>query len=272
MITVLLESVLSAASEIANGRPRLEARALTRRFGGVAAVNDVSFTLGHGEILGLIGPNGAGKTTLFDLLAGTVAPTSGTVVIGGRSVEALGPHRRLAHGLGRTFQIPRPFPEMTVLENVLTARQAQAGERPLDVLFRPGLIRAEEQAAREKAGELLDFLTLGRLAYEPARVLSGGQRKLLELARVMMARPSIILLDEPAAGVHPTLLDVIADRIEAIHARGVAFLLIEHNIDLVRRLCGRVLVMAGGGLLCVGTPAEVTADARVRDAYLGGSA
>lgn len=249
----------------------LSVRDVTKRYGGLTAVNAVSFDVARGEIFGLIGPNGAGKTTMFDLVAGSAVPTSGSIWLDGRDISAEPAHARIGRGLARTFQIPKPFPELTLLENVMIARQGQTGERLLMNFLAPRKVRAEEAAARDKAMELLEFLLLGRLAHEPARVLSGGQRKLLELARVMMADPEIILLDEPAAGVNATLLETIIDRIRAINARGVTFLLIEHNIDMVSRLCHRVLVMANGQRLTEGTADEVARDPRVIEAYLGGA-
>ncbi len=252
--------------------PVLLARNLTKRFGGVAAVSDMSLTVGRGEVLGLIGPNGAGKTTMFDLLAGSVAPTSGTIHLMGQDITGQPAHRRLAGGMGRTFQIPRPFPELTLLENMMLARQDQTGERFWANFTAPGRVSAEERAAREKALGLLDLVALRRLADDPARILSGGQRKLLELARVMMADPKVILLDEPAAGVNPALLEVLIARIQQINASSVTFVLIEHNIDMVSRLCNRIVVMAQGGLLFEGRPDEVARDPRVIEAYLGGVA
>ena len=253
-------------------RPVLSAKNVVRRFGGVFAVNDVSFDVRQGEILGLIGPNGAGKTTMFDLLAGSVVPSSGEIILNGTPVAGEAAHHRIGRGLGRTFQIPRPLPNLTLLDNVMLAAQGQAGERLLSNFLNPWKVAAQEKAGRMKALELLDLVHLTRLAHEPARVLSGGQRKLLELARVMMADPALILLDEPAAGVNATLLETIIDRIRDINQRGVTFLLIEHNIDMVTRLCHRVLVMASGQLLCEGTPDEVARDPRVIEAYLGGPA
>lgn len=249
----------------------LSVRGVRKLYGGLVAADDVSFDVKRGEIFGLIGPNGAGKTTMFDLVAGSAVPTAGSIRLGDRDVTSEPAHRRIHRGLARTFQIPKPFPELSLLENVLIARQDQTGEQLLMNFLRPGKVRAEEALAREKALELLDFLMLGRLAHEQARVLSGGQRKLLELARVMMADPRIILLDEPAAGVNATLLETIIDRIKAINARGVTFLLIEHNIDMVSRLCHRVLVMANGQRLTEGTPDEVARNPRVIEAYLGGA-
>ncbi len=256
----------------AQGSSVLGARNVVRHFGGLYAVNDVSFDVRKGEILGLIGPNGAGKTTMFDLLAGSIAPSSGEIVLNGVAVSGEPAHRRIGRGLGRTFQIPRPLANLSLVENVMLAEQGQAGERLLANFLQPFRVAAQERAAEEKAMDLLDLVSLSRLAHEPARVVSGGQRKLLELARVMMADPAIILLDEPAAGVNATLLEVIIDRIREINQRGVTFLLIEHNIDMVSRLCHRVLVMAAGQLICEGTAAEVARDPRVIEAYLGGAA
>ncbi len=265
-----MSSALSSDAD--PGGPVLMARNVVRRFGGLYAVNDVSFDVRRGEILGLIGPNGAGKTTMFDLLAGSVLPSSGQIVLNGITVSGEPAHRRIGRGLGRTFQIPRPLANLSLVENVMLAGQGQTGESLIANFLRPWKVRAEERLAEDKAMDLLDLVTLSKLAHEPARVLSGGQRKLLELARVMMADPAIILLDEPAAGVNATLLEVIMDRIREINARGVTFLLIEHNIDMVTRLCHRVLVMAGGQLICEGTASEVARDPRVIEAYLGGAA
>jgi len=252
--------------------PRLSARAVVKRFGGIAAVDGVSFDLAEGEILGLIGPNGAGKTTLFDCLAGSQTPTSGTILLGERRIDTLAPHRRIGAGLARTFQIPRPFPELSVLDNVLLGRQHQAGEHVLPNWFSPGRVGREERDAREKARALIDFVTLSRLADSPARMLSGGQRKLLELARVLMANPTVILLDEPAAGVNPSLLETIIERIAELNRSGMTFLLIEHNMDMVARLCSRAIVMAAGSVIAEGTPEAVSRDPVVIDAYLGGVA
>ena len=248
----------------------LDVQSVTKRFGGATAVADVSLRVAAGEIAGLIGPNGAGKTTLFNLIAGTFRPTSGEIRLDGASITDEQPHRRMVRGLGRTFQIPRPFAGMTLVENLLTAGQEQTGESMLANWFMPSRIARQERANVDKAMALLEFLGLAKLAREPARVLSGGQRKLLELGRVLMADPHLILLDEPGAGVNPTLLETIIDRIAEINRRGVTFFIIEHNMDLVARLCRHVFVMSAGRMLFEGTPAAAVNDAAVIDAYLGG--
>jgi branched-chain amino acid transport system ATP-binding protein len=266
--------IMQPASDLAHtfATPPLEARDVVKGFGGLRAVDGMSIALQRGELLGLIGPNGAGKTTLFNLLAGSLKPSAGSILINGADMTVAGPEARIANGVGRTFQIPRPFAEMTVLENVLTGGQSQSGERAWLNIVRPGRVAAEERAAVDKARALLDFVTLSRLEHEPARVLSGGQRKLLELARILMADPDTILLDEPAAGVNPTLLELIIDRVLDLNAQGTAILLIEHNMEMVSRLCSRVVVMAGGRFLTEGTPDDIARDPAVVDAYLGGVA
>ena len=256
----------------ANLTAMLELIDVTRSFGGARAVDGVSLRVAGGAITGLIGPNGAGKTTLFNVIAGSLPPSSGRVVLGGRDIGGAPAHTRLAAGLARTFQIPKPFAAMTVLENLLLAAPAQRGERPFANWLFAGAVARQERANVHKAQEILAFLALERLSGAPAATLSGGQRKLLELARVLMAEPRIVLLDEPAAGVNPTLLETIIDRIAALHARGLTFLIVEHNLDLIARLCSQVHVMAGGKLLVSGTPEAVTRDTRVVEAYLGGVA
>jgi branched-chain amino acid transport system ATP-binding protein len=248
----------------------LEAIGVSKHFGGVKAVDDVSFRVERGSIVGLIGPNGAGKTTMFDLIAGAQRPTGGRILLDGQALDGLAAQHRISHGLGRTFQIPRPFGEMTVLENLLLAAQGQAGERILPNWLPGKRVARQERDNLGKARRLLEFLTLDALASEPARILSGGQRKLLELARVLMAEPEIVLLDEPAAGVNPTLLETIMARIVEINRQGVTFLVIEHNMEVVARLCAKVVVMASGRLLREGAPEAVAHDAQVIEAYLGG--
>ncbi len=261
-----------ASARIGDAPPVLAAEALVKRFGGVAAIDGVSLAVRSGEIIGLIGPNGAGKTTLFDLLAGEQEPSSGRILLNGKIAESAAPAARLAAGLGRTFQIPRPFAGMTLVENVMLSAQGQTGERLWPNWLAPRRVAREERANFAKAMEILKFIALDGLAKQPARVLSGGQRKLLEIGRVLMAGPTLLLLDEPAAGVNPSLLNVIVERIFEINRQGVAVLVIEHNMDVIVRLCGRVLVMAAGKLLCEGRPDEVIRDPRVVEAYFGDGA
>ena len=250
----------------------LEVENVVRSFGALRAVDRVSLRVPGGSITGLIGPNGAGKTTLFNTIAGMLRPQAGEIRLAGQRIDGLRPDQVFDRGLGRTFQIPRPLAALTVMENLLLAPRQQSGERLWNNWLRPARVRSEEAAHRGKAREVLDFVGFAQLADQPARVLSGGQQKLLELARVLMVDPRVILLDEPAAGVNPSLLESLLERIVELHRRGVTFLLIEHNMDVVMRLCDPVVVMAQGRLVMQGGPAEVRADARVIEAYLGEAA
>ena len=245
---------------------------VVKAFGALRAVDDVSLQVREATITGLIGPNGAGKTTLFNTIAGALRPDAGRIRLGARRIDGLRPDQVFHCGLGRTFQIPRPLRSLSVLENLMLVPTGQSGERFWNTWTRRGRIRREEAVHRDKAREVIDFMGLAHLAGEPAAVLSGGQQKLLELARVLMVDPSIILLDEPAAGVNPVLLETLVERILALHRRGVTFLLIEHNMDLVMRLCDPVVVMAQGRIVMQGSPQAVRADPRVIDAYLGEAA
>lgn len=249
--------------------PMLRLDGVTKRFGGFTAVDGVGFDLPRGAIGGLIGPTGAGKTTLFNALAGLVPPDSGRVELDGVPIHGLAPNRVFAAGLARTFQIPRPFPEMSVLENTMIVGTNQAGERFWMNWVAPGRVSAEERALRAKAEEVIDFCGLTRVRGDAAGTLSGGQLKLLELARVMMADPKIILLDEPAAGVNPTLMASLVDKIKALNARGQTFLIIEHNMDVVMSICDPIFVMAQGRLIYQGDAAGARAEPAVLDAYLG---
>jgi branched-chain amino acid transport system ATP-binding protein len=242
---------------------------VSKSFGGHHAVDGVSFSLQAGSIGALIGPNGAGKSTLFNCVAGFLRPSSGRIFLDGRDVTGLAACDVFAAGLARTFQIPRPFPEMSVLENVMVAGTAQAGERFWNNWIRPGLVREQEKRNREAARHWIDFVGLSELEQKPARILSGGQRKLLELARAMVSKPKLVLLDEPGAGVNPVLLDQIVDKVTAMNRAGTTFLIIEHNMDLVASLCQPVMVMAAGKLLLSGDAGAVLSDARVVEAYLG---
>ena len=252
-----------------NEQALLVAHELNKVFGGHRAVDSLSFSLARGAIGGLIGPNGAGKTTLFNCLAGHLKPSAGTVLLDGQSIGGASPSRIFGAGLARTFQIPRPFPEMSVIENVMLAPTGQLGERFWANWLRPRAVAAQERRTRDAARHWLDFVGLTTLQDQPARVLSGGQRKLLELARVMVAEPKLVLLDEPGAGVNPALLDQIVDKVGVLNRQGVTFLIIEHNMDLVMTLCNPVMVMAQGRLLVSGDAASVLRDPRVVEAYLG---
>jgi len=254
-----------------NDDSMLRTAAVSMRFGGVKVLDSVSLSLAAGDLSGLIGPNGAGKSTFFDVLAGARRPTSGQVFMRGNAIEKRAAHTRLRMGVGRTFQIPRPFASLSVLENAMLGCQRHPGEGILANWLTPKRVARFETAARARAMEILEFVTLAKHAHQPAGILSGGQRKLLELARVLMAEPALILLDEPAAGVNPALLDVIMERIAALNQRGMTFLIVEHNMDLIARLCRHVFVMSAGMLLCEGKPAEVARDGRVVDVYLGGT-
>lgn len=247
----------------------LSLRGITKRFDGFTAVDGVGFDVPRGVIAGLIGPNGAGKTTLFSTLAGSLVPDEGEATLGGQRITGLGPDRVFATGLARTFQIPRPFPEMTVLENAMIVPRDQAGERFWMNWVAPGRVTAQERAVRKQAEDVIEFCGLTRVRGDQARTLSGGQLKLLELARVMMADPKIILLDEPAAGVNPSLMETLVDKILALNARGQTFLIIEHNMDVVMRICAPLFVMAQGKLIYQGEPEGARADKGVLDAYLG---
>ena len=278
-IIVHVRRILPGLDQNGNSEPRaaapqwsamLRLEAVTRRFGGVTAVDQVSFAVETGSITAVIGPNGAGKTTLFNCVAGLFPPSSGQISFEGRPIHGLRPDAIFQRGLARTFQIPRPFPQMTLLDNVMLAPRGQSGERVFDNWLNPRRVAREEAANHDKSLHWLDFVGLGDLADRPAHILSGGQRKLLELARVMAAEPRLVLLDEPGAGVNPKLLDTIVEKIAALNRTGITFLLIEHNMDLVAALSQTVVVMAEGRVLTTGDAATVTRDPRVIDAYLGG--
>jgi branched-chain amino acid transport system ATP-binding protein len=254
-----------------NVAPILEVRDLVKSFGGLRAVDRCSFRVGEGRITGLIGPNGAGKTTLFNLITGFLHPDAGRVLFRGQDVTGRAPHQIFRHGICRTFQIPREFREMTVLENLMLVPSDQIGERLWAPWFAPARVRRQEMRNRDKALGVLAFVGLLELRDEYARALSGGQKKLLELARAMMADPDLLLLDEPGAGVNPTLMKSLVQYIRRIvDERGVTVLLIEHDMNLVMTLCNPIIVMAEGRPLLEGPPQTIRTDPRVLDAYLGG--
>jgi branched-chain amino acid transport system ATP-binding protein len=243
---------------------------LHRHFGGFRAVDGASLRIRTGTITGLIGPNGAGKTTLFNVIAGRLPPTSGRVLMDGEDITGLPPHVLFHKGLLRTFQIAHEFGSMTVRENLMMVPPDQAGERIWNSWFTRGRVAAEERRIREKADEVLEFLTISHLADQKASMISGGQKKLLELGRTMMTGAKIVFLDEVGAGVNRTLLNTIGDAIVRLNKeRGYTFCVIEHDMDFIGRLCDPVICMAEGKVLAEGTVDEVKNDERVIEAYLG---
>ena len=249
--------------------PLLEVRGLYRSFYGVRALDGVDLAVERGTITGLIGPNGAGKTTLFNCVSGLIPPGGGRVVFDGVDVTGWRPDRVTRRGLVRTFQIARGFPRLSVLENLLLYGDRQPGETLWHALARTRTSRRREVALTERAVAVARRLNLARVLDDPASDLSGGQKKLLELGRALMTDPKLILLDEPIAGVNPTLAGEIGLHLQALRAEGLTFLIIEHHMDVIARLCAPVVVMAEGRHLAQGTFAEVAADARVQEAYMG---
>lgn len=253
------------------GQPILETNEIVKDFGGIRAVNGCSFSVAEGSITGLIGPNGAGKTTAFNIVTGFIPADSGTISFRGERIDGLAPHSIFEKGIARTFQIPRELRLMTVLENLMIVPGAQSGERFWNAWFRPGSVRRDEALIARRAREILEFVELIHLENELAANLSVGQKKLLELARVLMADPAMILLDEPTAGVNPTLMNKLAGFIKTLRDEGKTFLLIEHNMELIADLCDTVIVMNNGRQLVEGRPDEVRSHPEVLEAYLGGA-
>jgi branched-chain amino acid transport system ATP-binding protein len=244
---------------------------VSKAFGGLRAVNECSLDVPPGSITGLIGPNGAGKSTLFNIIAGFLTPDSGKIMLDGRDITGVPPHRLFHLGLVRTFQIPNEFSRMTVRENLMLVPPGQLGESVLANWFRWGAVQEEDSRIREKADEVLGFLRLTHVAQELAGNLSGGQKKLLELGRTMMTDAKVVLLDEPGAGVNRTLLAQIADDILRLNReRGYTFCIIEHDMDLIARLCDPVIVMAEGTVIARGRMEDIRRNEQVREAYLGG--
>ena len=244
---------------------------IAKRFGGIVAIDDCSFRIERGTITGLIGPNGAGKTTLFNIVAGFIKPTRGRIQLDGQDVTGASPRRLFRMGLVRTFQIPHEFARMTTLENLMVVPPRQDGENIVNAWFRPFRVAAREREVRRRAEEVLGFLKLDDVQDELAGNLSGGQKKLLELGRIMMTEARVVLLDEPGAGVNRTLLAALAESIRRLNReRGYTFCIIEHDMDLIAALCDPVIVMAEGRVLTQGRFEQVRQNREVLEAYLGG--
>jgi len=265
-------TALNAATD-ATPRIVLEARDLERAFGGVKAVDGLDIDLREGAITGLIGPNGAGKSTAFNLITAVIRAQAGKVRLNGEDISRLPSFRRARKGMIRTFQIAREFGGLTVLENLMLAPQLQLGERLGPVFMTPGKVREADGRVHARAVEVLEISRLASLHDEYAANLSGGQKKLLELARTLMIDCSVILLDEPGAGVNPALMNTLRDMIQELNRdHGKTFLIVEHDMDLIAALCDPVIVMTEGRKLTEGSFDEVRRDPRVIEAYLGGAA
>jgi ABC-type branched-subunit amino acid transport system ATPase component len=247
----------------------LEVRGLKRSYYGVHALRGVDLQVEERRITGLIGPNGAGKTTLFNCVSGVVPPEHGTVDFDGADITGWRPDRIAQAGLVRTFQIARGFPRLSVFENLLLYGDRQPGEHVATALLRPSVQRRREDELVERAAAIARRLNLVRVLNDPAAALSGGQKKLLEIGRVLMAAPKLILLDEPVAGVNPTLTREIAEHLRGLVADGLSILLIEHHMDTIAQLCDHVVVLAEGTNLAEGSFAELAHDPIVQEAYMG---
>ncbi|HIE31021.1 MAG TPA: ABC transporter ATP-binding protein [Methanosarcinales archaeon] len=247
----------------------LSVRNLRKHFGGVKAVDGCSLTIEAGTIMGLIGPNGAGKTTMFNLISG-FERGSGEIVFKGIRINKLPSFKVAQCGIVRTFQIPRALTKMTVLENLMLAPKAQAGERIWNVWLRRRKVKEQERQIKEKSRDILRFFEISHLEDEYAGALSGGQKKLLEMARAMMIDPLLMMLDEPFAGVNPTLSRKISRYIDELREAGMTFLVIEHDIPAITRISDRIIVMNEGKILTEGAPEEVKRNRDVLNVYLGG--
>lgn len=247
----------------------IEARDIHVAFGGLKALDGVALDARAGEILGVVGPNGSGKSTLMDVLCGARRPDQGALSFGGEPMP-LGRMDKLARaGIARTFQIPRLAQRLTVIQNMLAAEPNHPGEKLHNLLFRPIRVRRAERAACDRAADLLDRLGLVHMANEPAGSLSGGQQKLLSLGVALMADPQALLLDEPAAGVNPVLIESLISFTDALRGEGRIVVMVEHNMDVIGRICDRVLVLDGGRVIMTGPPEAMRHHGEVRRAYLG---
>ena len=244
---------------------------LTKAYLGVKAVDDVSFAVAPGEIAGLIGPNGSGKSTTIDCLSGFQRAGAGRWHLGDIELTGRAPHTIARHGLTRTFQAIRCYEALSLTDNLTCATEARHPVGWRDAFFATTRFRAHDTAARQRAAELLALVGLSRYADAPAGILSYGQRKLLALAGALMTEPKMILLDEPVAGVNPTMIRLIERAIERINQAGIALLIVEHNVEFIMALCSRVIVLDAGRLLAEGPPAIIRGDPRVLEAYMGGA-
>ena len=248
----------------------LQVDKLSKYFGGLAAVLDCSLQIKKGSITGIIGPNGSGKTTLFNLIAGNLKPSEGSVIFQDEDITGTPSYELFSKGLLRTFQIAHEFTNLTVLENLMMVPGNQSGEKLTNALFNPKIVREEEKKIKQKAFEVIEFLNLKHLSGELAGNLSGGQKKLLELGRTMMVDAKLVLLDEVGAGVNRTLLKEIGTSIQRLNKeKGYTFCMIEHDMDFISRLCNPVIVMAEGSVLFQGTSEEVKKNEKVIESYLG---
>ena len=248
----------------------LQVDKLSKYFGGLAAVSNCSLKIQKGSITGIIGPNGSGKTTLFNLIAGNIKPSEGSVLFQGEDITGTPSYELFSKGLLRTFQIAHEFTNLTVLENLMMVPGNQSGEKLMNVLLNPSIVAKEEGQIKEKASEVIEFLNLSHLKNELAGNLSGGQKKLLELGRTMMVDAKLVLLDEVGAGVNRTLLKDLGTAIEKLNKeKGYTFCMIEHDMDFISRLCNPVIVMSEGSVLFKGTSDEVKNNEQVIDSYLG---
>jgi len=271
-VTEATETRPAPAAAARNGAI-FEAEEVVKRFGGIRAVDGATMSIREGSITALIGPNGAGKTTFFNVITGFYRADGGSAQFAGQRVLGRAPYTIARLGMVRTFQITKALARMPVIDNMMLAAPDQPGEYLRNVIFRPGAVRSREREVRAQAVELLEVFNLTKLADEYAGTLSGGQRKLLELARALMTRPRFLLLDEPMAGINPTLGRRLLDHMQTLRREeGVTFLFIEHDMDVVMRHSDRVIVMAEGRVIADGAPDEVRADQTVIDAYLGGTA